>query len=332
LILIIGAGIGGLKLAQGLKKHGIPFRLYERDTSLTSRTQGFRFPVSDEGIDALQECLSPEQYERVKRTCAYVAPGSTNIPPGQLNPVTGESAAPVFASTGAKPSVVHMKTTPLSVDRTTLRSELLRGIEDFVEFGKAMERYGEDVDGVKVTFNDGTVANGSFLVGADGAWSKVRRQLLPDYRLLDAGGRLIYGKTVLTDATVAACHERITRHLFVLVDREAGLFGGGEVMLFPGRDEGLPVPPDYLYWILYLPKEQAPDHGIMSTTETLALASRITAHWHPFLRYIFDEQHDTEAAFNHVATSHPSIPTWNTSSRVTLIGDAIHLMTPSAGT
>jgi cation diffusion facilitator CzcD-associated flavoprotein CzcO len=40
-ILIIGAGITGLTLGQALKKHSIPFTLFERDPTVLYRGRGW---------------------------------------------------------------------------------------------------------------------------------------------------------------------------------------------------------------------------------------------------------------------------------------------------
>jgi salicylate hydroxylase len=41
-VLIIGGGIGGLTLAQGLKQAGISAAVYERDRTVYDRLQGYR--------------------------------------------------------------------------------------------------------------------------------------------------------------------------------------------------------------------------------------------------------------------------------------------------
>jgi cation diffusion facilitator CzcD-associated flavoprotein CzcO len=40
-VLIIGAGIGGLTLAQALRKQGISFEIFERDAKPGARGQGY---------------------------------------------------------------------------------------------------------------------------------------------------------------------------------------------------------------------------------------------------------------------------------------------------
>jgi salicylate hydroxylase len=45
-IIIIGGGLGGLTLAQGLKKNGISCAVYEKDKSKSDRLQGYRIVIT----------------------------------------------------------------------------------------------------------------------------------------------------------------------------------------------------------------------------------------------------------------------------------------------
>lgn len=65
-------------------------------------------------------------------------------------------------------------------------------------FDKDIPGYEIEVYGVLVNVTDRETIEGFLLVGADGSWSKVRRQLLPNVSSLDSEGRLIYGKTIMT--------------------------------------------------------------------------------------------------------------------------------------
>ena len=56
-VAIIGGGMGGLCLANGLKKAGISVAVYERDHSPDSRPQGYRIHIDPQGSTALHECL-----------------------------------------------------------------------------------------------------------------------------------------------------------------------------------------------------------------------------------------------------------------------------------
>ena len=75
-ILIAGGGLGGLCLAQGLRKAGHTFEVFERDADL-SRKVGYRLHINADGGEALRACLPEDLFELYLST-------SRKTPPRQL--------------------------------------------------------------------------------------------------------------------------------------------------------------------------------------------------------------------------------------------------------
>jgi len=69
-IIIIGGGLGGLCLAQGLKKEGISFSIFERDVSKDARRQGYRLRINLPGSAALRENLPENLWKLFEDTSA----------------------------------------------------------------------------------------------------------------------------------------------------------------------------------------------------------------------------------------------------------------------
>src|SRR6266516_2694484 len=67
-VIIIGGGLGGLCLAQGLKKAGISVALYERDRTPNDRLQGYRIHLEPQGNRALAACLPADLFNRYLAT------------------------------------------------------------------------------------------------------------------------------------------------------------------------------------------------------------------------------------------------------------------------
>jgi 2-polyprenyl-6-methoxyphenol hydroxylase-like FAD-dependent oxidoreductase len=72
-VLIIGAGIGGLCLAQGLHRAGIDVAVFDRAASAVADRQGYGFSINRDGDGALRRCLPPNLY-RLYRATASPAP------------------------------------------------------------------------------------------------------------------------------------------------------------------------------------------------------------------------------------------------------------------
>jgi glycine/D-amino acid oxidase-like deaminating enzyme len=58
-VLIVGAGIVGLTIAQGCRRQGIPFTIFEGDESRESRPQGWAVTLHW-CLDSLRRTIGPE--------------------------------------------------------------------------------------------------------------------------------------------------------------------------------------------------------------------------------------------------------------------------------
>jgi 2-polyprenyl-6-methoxyphenol hydroxylase-like FAD-dependent oxidoreductase len=336
-VLIIGGGIGGLTLAQGLKRSGVGVAVYERDRTRTDRVQGYRVHINPAGSLALHACLPPPLFRAFEQTCGKPGRG--------INFLTERMKVLMSIDAGflAHEGVARHR----SVSRITLRQVLLSGLDDVVQFGKAFTHC-EECDGrVIAHFDDGTSAEGDVLVAADGGGSRVRRQFLPQAERIDTGVVGIAGKAFLDDATRAALAPRLLDGLaLVAAPGGLGLFVALQQLNdaaehgIGGNDEAARAVPgvhfdnatSYLMWALSGTRERL---GVGADAETLdhaalaAVASRAMAGWSRELRDLVRLADPTTLSCIAIRTSVPIAP-WTT-QRITLIGDAIHSMTPYRG-
>ena len=95
-VLIAGAGVGGLSLAQGLRKESIDVTVFERDPEAVARGQGYRLRIDATGNKALAACLPGDLFELYRATAnrSYMSRG--NVFDDQLNLLfsAGVAAAP----------------------------------------------------------------------------------------------------------------------------------------------------------------------------------------------------------------------------------------------
>jgi 2-polyprenyl-6-methoxyphenol hydroxylase-like FAD-dependent oxidoreductase len=67
-VAVVGAGLGGLCLAQGLRREGVDVTVYERDASLEGRRQGYRLHLDARAGVALARCLPAVRASRQAET------------------------------------------------------------------------------------------------------------------------------------------------------------------------------------------------------------------------------------------------------------------------
>ncbi|UMO99509.1 NAD(P)/FAD-dependent oxidoreductase [Amycolatopsis sp. EV170708-02-1] len=186
-VMVIGAGLGGLTLAHGLRRAGIDVVVYERDAA-SGRPQGVSLHVDERGRSALRACLPPAHFAMVEATT-----GGPRVQTLELSDSDG-----ALAVTGAQPcDGSEGRARPgRQVHRPLLKAVLLTDLDDVVRFGAEFTRFERRADGtVRAWFADGRTDTADVLVGADGIGSAVRRRYLPDVRVVDTGRRMIMGAT-----------------------------------------------------------------------------------------------------------------------------------------
>ncbi|OQR63964.1 FAD-dependent oxidoreductase [Streptomyces maremycinicus] len=301
-VAIIGAGLGGLTLARVLHVRGIEAAVFDLDASPTARTQGGLLDIHlDSGQEALRAAGLHDGFRRL------VMPG------GQATRVLDRDAVVRFEDaddgTGGRPEV----------DRGALRDLLLHSLPE------GTVRWGAKVTGARalgegrheVRLEDGSAFTTDLLVGADGAWSRIRPLLSP---ARPAYTGVSFVETDLPDADV--------RHPV-----SAAVVGGG-FLLALGAGKGFLAhrEPDgglHVYTALRVAESWADgiDFG-----DTEAAKERVLEHfadWDKSLRaLVADAEGPLVPRLIHAL---PVGHRWDRVPGVTLLGDAAHLMSPFAG-
>jgi salicylate hydroxylase len=332
-VLIAGGGIGGLCLAHGLQKAGISCAVYEAHPDLGRA--GYRLHMNALGGRALQECLPENLFELYLQTSRRTPRREMFV---RIDRFGREFGARPHIGPPNDPVRPHT-----AVNRRTLLQILSVGLEDVVEFGRPVSGFQADDDGVRLLFQDGSSVTGDVLVAADGINSPIRRQLLPQVQVVDPGMRGMWSTAPLTEDLAAALPDQVFDGFTVIDNLDGTIFAVGVydprrpiaeavAELAPGAVVD-PVAPYVMVTHgngLAAPNRvDLPDFSDRSRDELHALMRREIAGAHPGLVELVDRIDPATLAPLAVRYLEPADP-WPT-SRVTLLGDAIHAMPPSFG-
>ncbi|MGA8035034.1 MAG: NAD(P)/FAD-dependent oxidoreductase [Candidatus Acidiferrales bacterium] len=330
-VLISGAGIGGLALAQSLRRSGIAFEVFERDTAIDSRAQGYRIRMDAAGDAALRTCLPPNLFDLYNATSSM----PTAPPIGALN----QNLELIYRFPVPDPaSAWHVRPNAhVTVNRHTLRQILLAGIEPHVRFGHAAIAAEQNDDFVRLEFSNAPSVTGDLLVAAEGINSPLRRLILPHAEILDLGMTCIYGRAPLTPDLATSLPESLGSGFTPILGPDRRTMGVGPFRKRAPFAESaarfrsnfsLDFIDDYMMWILVAPHAEIA-HASQSPAALHETARALTRTWHPALQNILARA-DVSATFPIPIRSSKRIAAWQP-TRITFLGDAIHAMTPAGG-
>ena len=297
--LIIGGGIAGPAAAIALQRAGIDAVVYEtRETS--QQNKGAFLTVARNGINALHTI---DAFEAVMARGFWV------------------SQMEIYSGTGKHLGEMGSNAEGVGIERSQLASALCdealhRGIP--IQTGKRLINARTTPSGVTAQFEDGSLANGDLLIGADGIHSRVRNFIDAQAPTPKPVGLIGVGGWARVPG-IQTVPETFT---FVLGKR--AFFGW------------IPNPQGEIYWFANIPYSLRADKP---ESQTLALVSR--QEWKHRLLELF--AHDASPAAEIIRSTEeydgftatlldmlPHVPRWYRESMV-LVGDAAHAASPTSG-
>ncbi|MER5322991.1 FAD-dependent oxidoreductase [Streptosporangium roseum] len=301
-ISIIGAGPAGLTCARILQQRGLAVTVYDRDPGPDARNQGGTLDLrEDNGQIALREAGLLKEFFRLAR------------PEGQEMRQMDPAGTITFHHMPDADELLKPE-----IDRGQLRDLLLDSLHpQTVHWGHALKEISGPADGPRLLhFTDGTSIETDLVIGADGAFSRVRPAIsaaVPAYT----------GVSFLE----AWFNDVDNRHpdLADLVGQGGAHAADGERALFAQRNSGDHI---RVYIIQRLPVDWISRNGLTAadTDGIRTLLLKEFADWSPRLRRLIT---DNDGPYvDRPIFALPVPHTWEHNPTVTLLGDAAHLMPP----
>ncbi|SMG42422.1 FAD-dependent oxidoreductase [Paenibacillus aquistagni] len=286
-VIVLGGGIAGLSTAIALQREGFDVHVYEKTKRLKPVGAGIMIAANATRIFnewGLTERLRAKG-NHLEKLLILSEKGKmlSSISP---NPVPEQTIA---------------------IHRADLHQVLMDELGTTnVSLGKGANHVLQGPKHVRVSFDDGTEAEGDYVVAADGIHSAVRRQILPQVKNRYAG---------------YTCWRGVAPSARLQLRSELHEIWGPE-----GRFGYLPISSDQVYW--YILMNTKPDNQALGALRIADLAKRFERYT-PMVQNIL-QLADEESCLHHDIYDIPLLDRYSF-GRIALVGDAAHAMTPNLG-
>jgi 2-polyprenyl-6-methoxyphenol hydroxylase-like FAD-dependent oxidoreductase len=296
-VVVVGAGLGGLSVAHGLRKAGADVEVLEAQEGIHDLGQGYRININPVGHNALRVCLADEHFQAYEHTLHRQSDPAVYLYSPALQ-LLSRDEVPVA---------------PGAIDRGAVRRVLANGLGSRVRFGCKVASIAE-------------IGTADLIVAADGIGSALRQELVPHAGPHDLGWSAVFGRSPLTAMS------RGWTAPVIRSSRFCGLIDGATVLALGAYDPpaGTTVEP-YVMWVLMGPADQLPARGTLPA-ELVRFAKDRTAGWDPRATSALRETivADTFLTSLRSMTEIPDVPV-RSGVPVAFLGDAIHAMSPAGG-
>ncbi|TYH44819.1 hypothetical protein ES332_D11G221400v1 [Gossypium tomentosum] len=300
-ILIAGGGIGGLVFALAAKKKGFDVVVFEKDLSAIRGEGQYRGPIQiQSNALAALEAIDMEVAEEVMEAGCVTGDRINGL-------VDGVSGTWYVKFDTFTPAAERGLPVTRVISRMTLQQILARAVGEDVIFNESnVVDFEDDGDKVTVVLENGNRYDGDLLVGADGIWSKVRKNLFGPKEAVYSGYTCYTGIADFVPADI----ESVGYRVFL-----------GHKQYFVSSDVGA----GKMQWYAF---HKEPAGGVDSHGKKERLLN-IFGDWCDNVTDLLHATDEHAILRRDIYDQTPSL-TWGR-GRVTLLGDSIHAMQPNMG-
>ncbi|KAL5358852.1 hypothetical protein BJX96DRAFT_183382 [Aspergillus floccosus] len=350
-VIIVGGGLAGTLLANGLLNNDVDVIVYERDAQ-DSKREGYQIRLGQSAMIGINACLSEAQKIPILEKFGQ-STGSTSTAPTLYNtrfqPLLDLTRLPSYSRSSA-------------INRVILRNLMMEPVlgQDRVYFNKAFSHYEilpdeHGYERVKVNFTDGTSDVADLLIGADGSGSKINKQI-GARNIVDINTHWTFlAKGNLPIDRIKRLPRQLQKGPILLLSKSTVLFYA--LYLPPEKDGQQKAAVDEIqynqdeasfYWAFSVPKQIDKYEDVKDIPDRRKFVLDYVSDWAPEFRTMLSVGADDEDAGEIFATqfraSHKLSKQWRVHARaqgdataaqghprVWLMGDAIHAMQPNRG-